>query len=122
MPPQWRGSRPSSKLCNIFSKVMPVLSRTSGRRLGSLTVCCKFGLGAGRLGARQATLRIRLREVSQVAASVTTFHGGANLETLLGEQNAEVPESAASIVIYLQEVEKRCTTVSTMHTADLPAY
>lgn len=40
--------------------------------------------------------------------SVTTFHGGVDLQTFLGEQHyAASPESAAAISSYLKGLEKR---------------
>lgn len=40
--------------------------------------------------------------------SVTTFHGGVDLETFLGEQHyAATPESAASIAAYLKGLERK---------------
>ena len=38
--------------------------------------------------------------------NVTTFHGGVDLETFLGEQHYATAESAAAIAAYLRVVEK----------------
>ena len=38
--------------------------------------------------------------------AVTTFHGGLDLQTFLGEHHADTPESAVSIAAYLKGVER----------------
>jgi len=73
--------------------------------VGSLVLC--FG-GSAQAQERGKTLyAAQCERCHKSPQGVTTFHGGVDLETFLGELHyADTPESAASIAAYLKGLEQ----------------
>ncbi len=86
-----------------------MLSRGVRLTIASLALCFASSAGAQEKVERGKQLYasecLRCHDLPQ---SVTTFHGGVDLETFLGEQHyADTPESAAAIAAYLKTLEQR---------------
>ena len=75
-----------------------------------LTVCLLVLCLGGSAGAQERGKALYAAQCERCHASpqrVTTFHGGVDLETFLGELHyADTPESAASIAAYLKGLEQ----------------
>lgn len=71
----------------------------------SLVLC--FGGSAGAQERGKTLYAAECETCHKSPQDVTTFHGGVDLETFLGElHHADTPESAASIAAYLKGLEQ----------------
>jgi hypothetical protein len=71
----------------------------------SLVLC--FGGSAGAQERGKTLYAAECETCHKSPQDVTTFHGGVDLETFLGElHHADTPESAASIAAYLKGLER----------------
>ena len=76
------------------------------RLMVCLLVLC-FGGSAGAQGRGETLYAAQCERCHKSPKGVTTFHGGVDLETFLGElHHADTSESAASIAAYLKELER----------------
>jgi hypothetical protein len=75
-----------------------------------LTLCILalcFGASAGAQEPGKTLYAAQCERCHKSPQGVTTFHGGVDLKTFLGElHHADTPESAASIATYLKELEQ----------------
>jgi cytochrome c len=70
-----------------------------------LVLC--FGGSAGAQERGKTLYTAQCETCHKSPQAVTTFHGGLDLKTFLGElHHADTPESAASIAAYLKELEQ----------------
>ena len=71
----------------------------------SLVLC--FGGSAGAQEPGKTLYKAQCERCHKSPQDVTTFHGGVDLKTFLGElHHADTPESAASIAAYLKGLER----------------
>ena len=73
----------------------------------SLALCVTSSAGPGENSQQGKMLySSECEQCHKLPQNVTTFHGGVDLETFLGEQHYATAESAAAIAAYLRIVEK----------------
>jgi hypothetical protein len=77
--------------------------------IGSLALCVASSAGAqGSVKQGKTLYAAECARCHKSPQSVTTFHGGVDLETFLGEQHyATTHESAAAIAAFLKGLERR---------------
>src|SRR5215470_3520127 len=72
----------------------------------SLVLC--FGGSAGAQERGRTLYAAQCETCHKSPQGVTTFHGGVDLETFLGElHHADTPESAVTIAAYLRGLERK---------------
>ena len=73
----------------------------------SLALCVTSSAGPGENSQQGKMLySSQCEQCHKLPQNVTTFHGGVDLETFLGEQHYATTESATAIATYLRVVEK----------------
>ena len=92
------------------------MRRLHRKRLGMVGRCIRltfcmialcFGGSAGAQQPGKILYAAQCEKCHKSPRGVTTFHGGVDLKTFLGElHHADTPESAASIANYLKELEQ----------------
>ena len=86
-----------------------MVSRCIRLALGSLVLC--FASPAGTQERGKTLYASQCERCHKSPQGVTTFHGGVDLETFLGELHyADTPESAATIAAYLRGLEQKRPT------------
>ena len=85
-----------------------MLNRNIWLAMTCLALCVTSSVGAQEnLKQGKMLYSSECEQCHKLPQNVTTFHGGINLETFLGEQHyAATTETAAAIAAYLRRVEK----------------
>lgn len=84
-----------------------MLSRSVWVPVMSLALCVTSSAGArDDLQQGKTLFSSECEQCHKFPQNVTTFHGGVDLQTFLGQQHYATNESAAAIVAYLRVVEK----------------
>ena len=102
-------ARASCVICTVrlHRKRLAMVSRCTRLAIGPLALCVASSAGAQETLERGKTLYasncVTCHESPQ---SVTTSHGGVDLETFLGEHYPVTPKSAAAIATYLKGLER----------------
>jgi hypothetical protein len=92
-------------LCLLHRKSFAMVGRCIRLTVCSLVLC--FGGSAGAQERGKALYAAQCERCHKSPQGVTTFHGGVDLETFLGELHyTDTPESAASIATYLKGLEQ----------------
>ena len=89
----------------LWPRSLGTASRCIRLAVGSLVLCFASLAGAQERG--KTLYASQCERCHKSPQGVTTFHGGVDLETFLGElHHADTPESAASIAAYLKGLEQ----------------
>jgi cytochrome c len=92
-----------------MEKRLAMVGRCIGLAVGSLVLC--FAGPTGAQDRAKALYASQCERCHKSPQGVTTFHGGVDLETFLGELHyADTPESAANIAAYLRGLERKRPT------------
>ena len=84
-----------------------MLNRSIWLTMTCLALCVTSSVGAQEnVKQGKALYSSECEQCHKLPQNVTTFHGGVDLETFLGEQHYATTESAAAIAAYLRVVEK----------------
>jgi hypothetical protein len=93
----------------LWYRPTAMISRYIRLAAGSLVLCFASAVGAQERG--KTLYASQCERCHKSAESVTTFHGGVDLETFLSELHyADTPDSAATIATYLKGLERRRPT------------
>ena len=100
-PARGRGAECIIKGRRLHRKRLAMVGRCTRLTVCSLVLC--FGGSAGAQERGKTLYAAQCERCHKSPQDVTTFHGGVDLETFLGELHyADTPESAASIAAYLK--------------------
>jgi hypothetical protein len=90
--------------CDFIEKRLAMVSRYTRLAIGSLALCVANSAGAQEGKTLYTSYCVTCHESPQ---SVTTSHGGVDLESFLLEHYPATPESAAAIAAYLKGLEPK---------------